>query len=95
MAPGGRRAGNLPTELTSFAGRREKLAEVRRLLAGSHLVTLTGKWLTDFDFDANPAVNAAVINTLASLDEAGDGKKGAATVGIQRQRGLRCRAVLL
>jgi len=24
------------------------------------------KWLTDFDFDANPAVNAAVINTLAS-----------------------------
>ena len=26
------------------------------------------KWLTDFDFDANPAVNAAVINTLASCD---------------------------
>ena len=42
MAPGGRGAGNLPTELTSFIGRRDELAEVRRLLAGSHLVTLTG-----------------------------------------------------
>jgi hypothetical protein len=92
MAPGGRRAGNLPTELTSFVGRRDELAEARRLLAGSHLVTVTGKWLTDFD--ANPAVNAAVINTLASLDETGDLNKGAATVGTQRQRGLRCRAVL-
>jgi hypothetical protein len=95
MAPGGRRAGNLPTELTSFAGRRDELAEVRRLQAGSHLVTLTGKWLTGLDFDANPAVNAAVINTLAGLDETGDLKKGAATVGTQRQRGLRCRVVLL
>jgi DNA replication protein DnaC len=26
------------------------------------------KWLTDFDFDANPAVNAALVNTLASCD---------------------------
>jgi len=42
MAPGGRGAGNLPAELTSFIGRRDELAEVRRLLAGSHLVTLTG-----------------------------------------------------
>ena len=42
MAPGGHGAGNLPTELTSFIGRRDELAEVRRLLAGSHLVTLTG-----------------------------------------------------
>jgi len=42
MAPGWRRAGNLPTELTSFLGRRDELAEVRRLLAGSHLVMLTG-----------------------------------------------------
>jgi predicted ATPase len=42
MAPVGRGAGNLPTELTSFVGRREELAEVRRLLAGSHLVMLTG-----------------------------------------------------
>jgi predicted ATPase/DNA-binding CsgD family transcriptional regulator len=42
MAPGGRGAGNLPAELTSFVGRRDELAEVRRLLAGSHLVTLTG-----------------------------------------------------
>jgi hypothetical protein len=42
MAPGGRATGNLPTELTSFVGRRDELAEVRRLLAGSHLLTLTG-----------------------------------------------------
>jgi non-specific serine/threonine protein kinase len=34
--------GNLPAELTSFVGRRYELAEVRRLLAGSRLVTLTG-----------------------------------------------------
>jgi predicted ATPase/DNA-binding CsgD family transcriptional regulator len=42
MAPGGRGAGNLPAELTSFIGRRDELAEIRRLLAESHLVTLTG-----------------------------------------------------
>ena len=42
MAPGGRGAGNLPAELTSFVGRREELAEVRQLLARSHLLTLTG-----------------------------------------------------
>jgi predicted ATPase len=35
-------AGNLPAELTSFVGRRDELAEVRRLLASSRLVTLTG-----------------------------------------------------
>jgi non-specific serine/threonine protein kinase len=34
--------GNLPAELTSFVGRRSELAEVKRLLAGSRLVTLTG-----------------------------------------------------
>jgi hypothetical protein len=42
MAPGARAAGNLPAELTSFVGRRSELAEVRRLLAESRLVTLTG-----------------------------------------------------
>ena len=42
MAPGTRVTGNLPAELTSFVGRRGELAEVRRLLAGSRLVTLTG-----------------------------------------------------
>ena len=42
MAPGARVTGNLPAELTSFVGRRDELAEVRRLLAGSRLVTLTG-----------------------------------------------------
>ena len=42
MAPRARAAGNLPAELTSFVGRRGELAEVRRLLAGSRLVTLTG-----------------------------------------------------
>src|SRR5215471_18399992 len=42
MAPGRRGAGNLPTELTSFVGRRDEVGEVKRLLAGSRLVTLTG-----------------------------------------------------
>jgi len=36
------RAGNLPAELTSFVGRRREVAEVRRLLSMSRLVTLTG-----------------------------------------------------
>ena len=42
MARAARVTGNLPAELTSFVGRRGELAEVRRLLAKSHLVTLTG-----------------------------------------------------
>src|SRR5215469_17787232 len=42
MAPVRHGAGNLPAELTSFVGRRNELAEVKRLLAGSRLVTLTG-----------------------------------------------------
>ncbi|HUA42579.1 MAG TPA: LuxR C-terminal-related transcriptional regulator [Streptosporangiaceae bacterium] len=42
MAPVRRAVGNLPAELTSFVGRRGELAEVKRLLTGSRLVTLTG-----------------------------------------------------
>ena len=42
MAPGTRVTGNLPAELTSFVGRRGELAEIKRLLADSRLVTLTG-----------------------------------------------------
>src|ERR1700757_1120098 len=42
MAPVRRGAGNLPAELTSFVGRRGEIAEVRRVLAESRLVTLTG-----------------------------------------------------
>src|SRR4051812_24602628 len=34
--------GALPAEMTSFVGRRRELAETRRLLAGSRLLTLTG-----------------------------------------------------
>jgi len=34
--------GNLPLELTSFVGRRHEITEVKNLLAGSRLVTLTG-----------------------------------------------------
>ncbi|WP_433667073.1 protein kinase domain-containing protein [Nocardia sp. CA-136227] len=34
--------GNLPLELTSFVGRRIQVTEVKNLLAGSRLVTLTG-----------------------------------------------------
>ena len=34
--------GSLPVELTSFVGRRRELAETRRLLGSSRLLTLTG-----------------------------------------------------
>jgi non-specific serine/threonine protein kinase len=34
--------GNLPAELTSFVGRRREIAEIKRLLSASRLVTLTG-----------------------------------------------------
>ncbi len=34
--------GALPAEMTSFVGRRRELAETRRMLAGSRLLTLTG-----------------------------------------------------
>ena len=33
---------NLPVQLTSFVGREREIADVKRLLMGSHLVTLTG-----------------------------------------------------
>ncbi|MFC9787112.1 ATP-binding protein [Rhodococcus sp. NPDC127528] len=36
------KVGNLPLELTSFVGRRRELAEARRLLSESRVVTLTG-----------------------------------------------------
>jgi predicted ATPase/DNA-binding NarL/FixJ family response regulator len=43
MAVAGRvTLGNLPAELTSFVGRRRELGEVKRLLAESRLLTLTG-----------------------------------------------------
>jgi predicted ATPase len=35
-------AHNLPVQLTSFVGRRQEMAEVKRLLASTHLLTLTG-----------------------------------------------------
>ncbi|WP_433333144.1 ATP-binding protein [Spirillospora sp. CA-294931] len=38
----GPRVGNLPAEITSFVGRRTELAETRRLVAASRLVTITG-----------------------------------------------------
>ena len=38
----GSRAGNLPADLTSFVGRRRELAEVKRLLTTTRLLTLTG-----------------------------------------------------
>ncbi|MEU1574954.1 LuxR C-terminal-related transcriptional regulator [Streptomyces collinus] len=42
MTPRGSGAGNLPAPLTSFVGRRRELAEVRRLLGTTRLLTLTG-----------------------------------------------------
>src|SRR3954454_1694255 len=40
--PTGTARGRLPAELTSFVGRRRELADTRRLLASSRLLTLTG-----------------------------------------------------
>ncbi|MEU8783464.1 LuxR C-terminal-related transcriptional regulator [Streptomyces sp. NPDC048637] len=37
-----RTTGNLPTEVTSFVGRRREVSEARRLLARTRLLTLTG-----------------------------------------------------
>ncbi|WP_067905048.1 protein kinase domain-containing protein [Nocardia vaccinii] len=42
VAMAGSGAGNLPLELTSFVDRRIQVAEVKNMLAGSRLVTLTG-----------------------------------------------------
>ncbi|HYY45905.1 MAG TPA: AAA family ATPase, partial [Candidatus Angelobacter sp.] len=42
MARPSRRAGNLPAEATSFIGRRRELAELRKALGASRLVTLVG-----------------------------------------------------
>jgi non-specific serine/threonine protein kinase len=39
---GGSSPGNLPAELTSFVGRRRELAELKRLLSTTRLLTLTG-----------------------------------------------------
>jgi predicted ATPase/DNA-binding CsgD family transcriptional regulator len=39
---GGSSPGNLPAELTSFVGRRQELAEVKRLLSTTRLLTLAG-----------------------------------------------------
>ena len=37
-----RRLHNLPTQLTSFVGREREIAEIKRLLGTTRLVTLTG-----------------------------------------------------
>ena len=33
---------NLPAQLTSFVGRQQEIAEIKQLLAGTRLLTLTG-----------------------------------------------------
>jgi non-specific serine/threonine protein kinase len=42
VASSGTESRGLPAELTSFVGRRHEIAEVKRLLSGSRLVTLVG-----------------------------------------------------
>src|ERR1700736_4258245 len=42
MARSRDRSGNLPAETTSFVGRRRELAEIRKKLATSRLVSLVG-----------------------------------------------------
>ncbi|MFJ8816384.1 ATP-binding protein [Amycolatopsis thermoflava] len=40
--PSRRPSGNLPAEITSFVGRRHERSEIKRLLSGTRLLTLTG-----------------------------------------------------
>src|SRR4051794_2457677 len=40
--PAGTGRGSLPTEMTSFVGRRRELGETRRVLAGGRVLALTG-----------------------------------------------------
>jgi predicted ATPase len=42
MLPSGMTSHNLPLQLTSFIGREREIAEVRRLLAMTRLLTITG-----------------------------------------------------
>src|SRR6185436_7405616 len=42
VTPDRRRFPGLPAEVTSFVGRRREVAEVKRLLSGARMVTLTG-----------------------------------------------------
>ena len=42
LQPPRRHAGNLPVELTSFVGRRQGLADIKRALSSARLLTLTG-----------------------------------------------------
>ncbi len=60
------RPNNLPAQLTSFVGREADIAEVRRLLAGTRLLTLTGPGGTG-------KTRLALQVAHASLDEHPDG----------------------
>ena len=42
MGRAGSRPGNLPADMTSFVGRRRELAELKRLVSTTRLLTLTG-----------------------------------------------------
>src|SRR5215831_13694462 len=93
MAPEARVTGNLPAELTSFVGRRDELAEVKRLLAESRLVTLTGVGGTRLALRAAAGLRRAFHDGawLVRLDQLRDqalvAQAVAGTLGLQDRAG--------
>jgi len=88
-----RQVGNLPADVTSFVGRRHELAEIRRLLSVSRLVTLTGvggvgktRLALRAAFEQHRAFDEVWLADLSGLDDpALVGQTVAATVGLRDQ----------
>jgi len=85
---------NLPTPLTSFVGREQELAEVRRLLARSRLLTLTGIGGVGKTRLALAAAEASVdsfrdgvwwIDLSRLVDPSGLAQTVASTMGLREQ----------
>ncbi|GAA4562272.1 ATP-binding protein [Planotetraspora kaengkrachanensis] len=88
-----RQVGNLPADMTSFVGRRHELAEIRRLLSVSRLVTLTGvggvgktRLALRAAFEQHRAFDEVWLADLGALDDpALVGETVATTVGLRDQ----------
>ncbi|GAA0378606.1 LuxR family transcriptional regulator [Microbispora corallina] len=88
-----RQIGNLPADLTSFVGRRRELAEIRRLLSVSRLVTLTGvggvgktRLALRAAAEQHRAFDAVWLVDLTALDDpALVAETVAATLGVQSE----------
>jgi predicted ATPase/DNA-binding CsgD family transcriptional regulator len=99
----GAEAGNLPQELTSFVGRQRELSQVKRLLAGSRLLTLVGvggvgKTRLALRVAAGVRRSFGAGVWLVELDQVLDeglvGHAVARAMGLREQPGLRPVAVL-